>query len=124
MLKGIILSLAIFFVFGANAQSTCATAYEGELPEIQFQSNSTRLTKESVAKLNIVIAFLLQHPECTILIQGHCGSSPRQLSLSHERVLNVAQYIRRGQVPASQVVWQDGTTGSNCPNTVFLDFVE
>jgi outer membrane protein OmpA-like peptidoglycan-associated protein len=124
MLKGFILSLFLFAAIVSGAQTSCTSAYGGELPEIQFQQNSTRITKEAATALNTVVAFLLAHPECTIVIQGHCGSTLRQLSLSHERVLNVAQYIRSRKVPASQVVWYDGTTGTNCPNTVFLLFPE
>ena len=69
---------------------------------IEFQTNSTKFTKNSYGKLNDLVALLKSHPNLNLEVQGHTdnvGSAKKNKDLSQKRAQAVVDYfVKKGGI--------------------------
>ena len=74
---------------------------------IEFQTNSTKFTKNSYGKLNDLVNLLKQHPNVNLEIQGHTdnvGSAKKNKDLSQKRAQAVVDYfVKKGGIAADRL---------------------
>ncbi|MCQ2055761.1 MAG: thrombospondin type 3 repeat-containing protein [Fibrobacter sp.] len=73
---------------------------------IQFQTNSTKFTKNSYGTLNDIVALLNKIPTANLEVQGHTdnvGSAKKNKELSENRALAVTNYLISKGIAASRL---------------------
>lgn len=73
---------------------------------IEFQTNSTKFTKNSYGKLNDLVNLLKQYPNVNLEVQGHTdnvGSAKKNKALSQKRAQAVVDYfVKKGGIAADR----------------------
>lgn len=74
---------------------------------IEFQTNSTKFTKNSYGKLNDLVNLLKQYPNVNLEVQGHTdnvGSAKKNKALSQKRAQAVVDYfVKKGGIAADRL---------------------
>ena len=74
---------------------------------IEFQTNSTKFTKNSYGKLNDLVNLLKQYPNVNLEVQGHTdnvGSAKKNKDLSQRRAQAVVDYfVKKGGIAADRL---------------------
>jgi peptidoglycan-associated lipoprotein len=76
------------------------------IQDIFFDFDSAMLTPEAVATLRRTLAWLIAHPDATVVIQGHCderGSAEYNLGLGHRRAGAAADYLTKAGLEPARV---------------------
>lgn len=77
-----------------------------ELGTIYFEYDQYGLSPEATDALRVNAAWLKQHSELTVLVQGHAdekGTSEYNLALGQKRAKTVREYYTRAGLPSGQV---------------------
>lgn len=98
---------------GANTTATPAaatlTATAPSLGAVHFATDSADLTPDDQAALTQAAAYLKQHPEAHLRLEGYTdatGTDPHNLSLSQRRDQSVAAFLKGQGVDGSRLTGQ------------------
>jgi len=90
-----------------------------DLPSVQFNSGSVRLSREAQSILNSVATQLKANPPCKVKVSGHGASNKAAQQLSWDRVNAIIRYlVERQGISNSRIIFEYGTEGD--PATVDL----
>lgn len=73
---------------------------------IEFQTNSTKFTKNSFGTLNDIVALLKAAPNANLEVQGHTdnvGSAKKNMDLSQQRAQAVVDYLVQNGIDAARL---------------------
>ena len=86
----------------------------GNMPSVQFKSNSTVLSKSAQTLLDGAAATIRANPNCNVKVIGYGASSKAAQQLSWERVNAVIKYLVEKQgISESRLLFYYGQDGDN-----------
>ena len=91
---------------GAEANEQGCAVYQGRLPDVNLQSDSTELTEASYEPLDKAVAALKKFPETHIEIQAHTdsrGTESYNQALSERRATAVMDYLIKQGISAERL---------------------
>ena len=84
------------FAEGGNFEDRYARVTDAGLEPLLFTFDSYELPPDELAKADAAAQYLLNNPQCVMVIEGHCderGSNEYNLSLSEQRAGGVRDYV-------------------------------